>query len=697
MKAGRKETIRLKHILITSKDKKEAEKIHRILNKEYFTILVETEKETFHYLEHKTPDLIILDGLGKEEQRLAFLKRLKALEVSGSIPIIFLTSYDDEKAAESLKQGAADFITKPYNECTFRSRVEKTIDLEGLKRDLESEVAKKSKEIEKITLQALVAIANTIDAKDQIPKGHSIRVARYARAIAKKLQWEEKDLIQISYVALLHDIGKICISEKLLGKNGALTPEEYEIIKQHTTIGADILKDFHLLQNVMEGAKYHHEWFDGNGYIEGKKGEEIPINARIISVAEAYDAMNTARAYRDKMSEEEIIEELKAGSGTQFDPVVVVAMLQLIEEGIEEDEVLPNIVSVDSELAEESSALLHKVLIDYAEEIRSVANADDLTGLWNRNYGEKEINKYLSERRRSGALLMMDLDNFKSVNDNYGHIVGDELLKEFATILKQLTRQDDIVCRMGGDEFLIFLKDIASNAIISEKAEQILIMLQKHLITPDLRDSVSISMGIAVAPSDGRDFMTLYQNADKSLYYVKQNGKNSYHFYSEAEKYEVGDLKHKSTQIDLEHLRTFIQEMGYKKGAYQVEYEGFKKIYRFVARCIGRTGQKVQTILFTLSDGNGNLPSLDHLITAMEVLHRSVNISIRRADVVTNYSSSQYLIVLMDSSMEDGIAVANRILKKFRILYQQNEIELRYDIQSVSAAPISNDFDHENW
>lgn len=687
----------LKHILLNSQDKQEADKICKILNKEYFVTLITSERETLGYLEHRIPDLLILNEHEKGEEGLAFLKKLKEIELISSVPVIYITDCQNGKAAECLQLGASDFIIKPYNEYTMCCRVGRTIELEELRKNLEIEVEKKSKEIEKITLQALMAIANTIDAKDQETEGHSIRVARYARAIAKKLGWEEKQLIEIGYVALLHDIGKICISEKLLGKNGALTPEEYEVIKKHTVIGADILKDFRVLHNVMDGAKYHHEWYDGNGYTEGKKGEEIPMNARIISVAEAYDAMNTDRRYRKRLSQEEIIKELKEGRGSQFDPRVVDVMLRLIEEGIEEDDTIPNIVSTESDFAEESSALLHKVLTDYAEEIKSVANTDDLTGLWNRNYTEKNVNAYLSERRNAGALLMMDLDNFKTVNDNYGHIVGDELLKEFATILKTLTRQDDLVCRMGGDEFLIFLKDISSRATVSEKAEQILIMLQKHLIKPDLSNSVSISMGIAMAPADGRDFLTLYQNADKSLYYVKQNGKNSYHFYSEEERYETGTLKHKSTQIDLEHLRSFIQEMGYKKGAYQVEYEGFKKIYRFVARCIGRTGQKVQTVLFTLSDEKGNLPNLDQLLTAMELLHQSVNISIRRADVVTNYSSSQYLVILMDSSIEDGITVADRIVDKFKLLYNDNQIELRYDIQSVSAAPISKDFDNEVW
>ena len=143
----------------------------------------------------------------------------------------------------------------------------------------------------------------------------------------------------------------------------------------------------------------------------------------------------------------------------------------------------------------------------------------------------------------------------------------------------------------------------------------------------------------------------------------------------------------------MEHLKNFIQEMGYKKGAYQVEYEGFKKIYRFVARCICRTGQNVQTLLFTLSSENGDVPETQELAFAMDNLKNAVNESIRRADVATNYSSSQFVVILMDSTMEDGHMVAKRIVDKYsQRLNYHSRVVLDYDIQTVVAAPSSNDF-----
>lgn len=326
-------------------------------------------------------------------------------------------------------------------------------------------------------------------------------------------------------------------------------------------------------------------------------------------------------------------------------------------------------------------------------EIRELARRDPLTKLWNRVHTEESINEYLQERRHSGALIMIDLDDFKGINDTYGHIVGDEILKEFANTLNALTRENDIVCRLGGDEFVVFLKDIAYQSVVSEKVEQMIITLEKRISLPEDKEHIRVSAGVALAPIDGRSFNQLYQNADCALYYVKQNGKGSYHFYSEEGTHDTGIVKKKSTQVDLDHLKSFIQEMGYKKGAYQVEYDGFKKIYRFVARCIGRTGQDVQTLLFTLTKENGSIPAVTELTFAMDNLKNAVHESIRRGDVATNYSSTQFVVILMDSSMDDGLMVANRIMEKYNELHHyQSDVELHFNIQTVNAAPISDDF-----
>lgn len=169
-----------------------------------------------------------------------------------------------------------------------------------------------------------------IDAKDSYTNGHSIRVAQYTRCIAKEMGYDEEALDQIYYVALLHDCGKIGVPDSILGKPDKLTEEEFKIIKSHTERGGAILKHFKSLKCVEEGALYHHERYDGNGYPEGLKGEEIPLIARIICVADSYDAMNSDRVYRKRLSKERILEEIENGKGRQFDPKIADIMLNLI-------------------------------------------------------------------------------------------------------------------------------------------------------------------------------------------------------------------------------------------------------------------------------------------------------------------------------------------------------------------------------
>ncbi|MCR4697059.1 MAG: HD-GYP domain-containing protein [Lachnospiraceae bacterium] len=181
--------------------------------------------------------------------------------------------------------------------------------------------------------ESIETFTGFIDAKDPYTNGHSSRVADYTRLIAKKLGYEGEELDRIYYVALLHDCGKIGVPDSILGKPGKLTDEEFEVIKSHTVRGCDILTHFKSLTGVEEGAHYHHERYDGNGYPEGKAGEDIPLIARMICVADSFDAMNSNRCYRKKLTKENIIEEIEKNKGKQFDPKIADVFLELIKDG----------------------------------------------------------------------------------------------------------------------------------------------------------------------------------------------------------------------------------------------------------------------------------------------------------------------------------------------------------------------------
>ena len=181
--------------------------------------------------------------------------------------------------------------------------------------------------------ESIETFTGFIDAKDEYTNGHSKRVADYTRLIAEKMGFEGEELDRIFYVALLHDCGKIGVPDHILRKPGRLTDEEFEVIKSHTVRGGFILSSFKSLKDVHEGALYHHERYDGNGYPEGKAGEDIPLIARMISVADSFDAMNSTRVYRRKLTRETIIDEIENNKGKQFDPVIAEVMLELIKEG----------------------------------------------------------------------------------------------------------------------------------------------------------------------------------------------------------------------------------------------------------------------------------------------------------------------------------------------------------------------------
>lgn len=186
----------------------------------------------------------------------------------------------------------------------------------------------------RIIIETMETFSNFIDAKDSYTKGHSKRVSQYTKHMAKRFKYSKDDIVKIGYIALMHDCGKIGIPDSVLNKPGALTPDERKIIEEHTKVGGNILEHYTAIEGIREGAVYHHERYDGTGYPEGLKGEEIPFVARMICVADSFDAMNSDRCYRKHLPKAVILNELQKNMGKQFDPEVAKCMIDLINEGI---------------------------------------------------------------------------------------------------------------------------------------------------------------------------------------------------------------------------------------------------------------------------------------------------------------------------------------------------------------------------
>lgn len=328
------------HILVVDDDPMNLRVAEKQLQEMFTVDCVKSGKEALAFLEKKIPNLILLDLHMPEMDGFAVLRELKANEKLRDIPVIFLTADNDrDTEVKGFSEGALDFITKPFIADIMLQRVKRILELDRLQKNLQQEVTKQTQKaearrekVERLSLQIMLTLANTIDAKDKYTNGHSLRVAEYAREMAKRVGKSEQEQEDIYYIGLLHDIGKIGIPNAIINKTTRLTDEEYELIKTHPQIGAGILENMTEIPGLSIGAHWHHELYNGKGYPDGLKGDEIPEIARIIGVADAYDAMTSKRSYRDILPQQVARDEIEAGRGTQFDPGFADVMLAMIDE-----------------------------------------------------------------------------------------------------------------------------------------------------------------------------------------------------------------------------------------------------------------------------------------------------------------------------------------------------------------------------
>ena len=290
--------------------------------------------ELMDYLKGHKPDLILLDVKMPEMNGFETMERLKSgAMIYRDIPVIFLTAEDSrESEILGLKLGAIDFIRKPFIPEVLSMRVRNAIELTRLQYHLTQEVARKAAENSMLFLHVVRALAEAIDAKDTYTHGHSSRVAKYAREIAQRYGYSSEAVSNIYMMALVHDVGKIGVPDAVINKPGALTEEEFALIRQHPVLGAKILEAIREMPSLSVGARCHHERYDGRGYPDGLAGASIPEEARIIAVADAYDAMTSRRSYREALPQAAVRSEIENGAGTQFDPNFAKIMLQIMDE-----------------------------------------------------------------------------------------------------------------------------------------------------------------------------------------------------------------------------------------------------------------------------------------------------------------------------------------------------------------------------
>jgi len=317
----------------------------------------------FEILENVTPELILLDIEMPEMDGYETIKKLKADPHFADIPVIFLTAKSDEDSElEGFDLGAVDYISKPFSGPLLLKRIENQILIVQQKQEvqdsraalkdyadnLEIMVHDKTKEVFKLQNVVLTTVADMVEFRDRYTGGHVFRTQRYLEILIAELIREGTyaaeastwDLVFLLPSAQLHDVGKIAISDQILNKPGKLTPEEFEIMKTHVTVGVDAIEkimdhiaDEHaFLRHAMLIAGTHHEKWDGTGYPMGLKGKNIPLEGRLMAIVDVYDALTTTRPYKDAFTHEEARKIIEDGVGTHFDPVLVTVFRNVADE-----------------------------------------------------------------------------------------------------------------------------------------------------------------------------------------------------------------------------------------------------------------------------------------------------------------------------------------------------------------------------
>ena len=647
--------------------------------------LARTGIEATDVVEIKPIDIIIMNRNLPDMDGFELLEKWNKEGLTDEVSVVIAgDERDKQQEVEALQKGAADYIGMPFVPEILKLRVDHLVELHYYRKELESEIKKQKKKVSDLSFQAMITIAHTIDLKDRYGEGHSLRVALYSREIARRLGWTAEELENLYNVALLHDIGKIAIEDSILNKMGTLTEQEYESVKRHTKVGADIVKNTTFIPGIKEGISYHHERYDGAGYV-GLKGKDIPLIARILAVADAVTAMEEDRPFRRRLSSMELEKELISNKGKQFDPDIVNVAVEMLHEGYDVDEKLSQMMKQISGDVSETGELMRQVVTTSTQETKSELEKDSLTGFLNRRSFEEKIERFLRKPMSYGTFFMMDMDNFKSVNDTYGHLAGDELILTFVEIIKSCVREQDFVCRVGGDEFAIFFPYLDKEKVIRKRADEIISRFSKERDRLGYSNcSVSIGIMTKYAKSNNMDYDNLYKCADNALYYVKNNGKDDFHIYASAIM-DGGMDSLEQEQIDIQQLIHRVAERKEYMGAYRVEYDSFSYIYRFIARNVERTKQPVQIVLFTFPLKEKSEEEVAKIQNSLALLEKAIAQSLRRGDVTSRMSLTQQIVILMGANKENGMLVVDRMVQCYEGLAGKDGLKFEYDIKDVSG------------
>ncbi|MEO7082857.1 MAG: diguanylate cyclase [Gemmatimonadaceae bacterium] len=360
--------------------------------------------------------------------------------------------------------------------------------------------------------------AGSIESKDRYTQGHCERVADLASAIALRAGFDRQSLFWFRVGAIVHDVGKLIVPSELLNKPGTLAQDEWELIKRHPVAGVEMLSDMDFPPAVLRLVRSHHERADGKGYPDGLRDDDIPQSARILCIADVYDALTARRSYKGVLTHDSAMEIMRADIGKQFDAELFAHFEALMR---------ARAPSLRQRLAIEPTTSSPSGVRDLA----IGGPTDDLTGVLMRRPFVEVANKILAERGpfATVSLIVIDVDSFKPVNDTHGHLQGDAVLRVVAGTLRELAAATGIVGRYAGDEFVILLPHTTLGEA-AELADRIRVTVPNASVP--LREragsiSVTLSLGVATARADTPDFESLFEAADRALYEAKRRGRDT--------------------------------------------------------------------------------------------------------------------------------------------------------------------------
>ncbi|MFN8581597.1 MAG: diguanylate cyclase [Gemmatimonadaceae bacterium] len=362
-------------------------------------------------------------------------------------------------------------------------------------------------------LAVVLRWGESIEAKDQYTQGHCERVADLACALAQRAGVDDRAMFWFRVGALLHDVGKLVIVPEILNKPDKLTADEWSLMREHTLAGVRMLEDVDFPHDVLPMVRSHHENWDGSGYPDGLAASQIPQWARIVCIADVYDALTSERSYKRGLPHEEALEVMRRDVGRQFDP----ELFELFDEMTREAPPPPRTAPRTEKLATPGP--------------RDQESRDELTGLLLRRSFLSALERTLETATsdRPVSLLVIDVDHFKLVNDTFGHLQGDDVLRAVADAIRHVVRTGDLVGRYAGDEFVVLLPSTPTDEAMEIARRLCSEVERRRLATRERRDGtigVTLSIGVATAPGEGETSEGLFGEADRALYETKRRGRN---------------------------------------------------------------------------------------------------------------------------------------------------------------------------